>query len=89
MRRWFVTADGLLSLPLTLRWADADAVTLGPVPGPDDGVELLEVIGPGVFGRRTVRLLVDPAAVPALRAVLADTGALVAGAPDDTPTAAP
>ena len=87
--RFFVTADGLLALPLTVRWDEAEAVTLAPAPGPDDGVELLEVIGRGTFGRRTVRLLVDPAAVPALRAILADTGALVARAPDDAPNTAP
>ena len=87
--RSFVTADGLLAPWLTVHWADAEAVTLAPAPGWGDGTELLEVIGPGTFGRRTVRLLVDPAAAPALRAILAGTGALIARAPDDTPTEAP
>ena len=79
--RFFVTADGLLAGSLMVRWADADAVTLGPAPGPADGTELLEVTGPALFKTCTLRLLVDPAAAPTLRAVLAAAGVPAAGAP--------
>ena len=77
--RVFVTADGLLAGSMTVCWADA--VTLGPAPGPDDGAGLLEVTGPGLFKTCTVRLLVDPAAAPTLRAVLADAGVPAAPVP--------
>ena len=80
--RYFVTADGLLAGAMMVRWADADAVALGPAPGPADGTELLEVTGPALFRTFTVRLLVDPAALPALRAILADAGVVPDALPD-------
>ena len=95
--RYLLTPEGLVAGVRTVRWADADAVTLGPGPGAGDGGgdgdELLEVVGPGVFGGafgvRTTRLRVEPAAAPTLRAILADAGVDIARAPDDTPDEAP
>ena len=80
--RWFVTADGLLAGAMMVRWADADAVALGPAPGPADGTELLAVTGFVLFKTCTVRLLVDPAALPTLRAILADAGVAPGALPD-------
>ena len=85
--RFFVTADGLLAGGMMMRWADADAVALGPAPGPADGTELLEVTGFVLFKTCTVRLLVDPAALPTLRAVLADAGIPLDARPDPAPPA--
>ena len=82
VRRWFVTADGFLAGGMTVRWADADAVALGPAPGPADGTELLAVTGPTLLRPCTVRLLVDPAAAPALRTILAAAGVAPAALPD-------
>ena len=83
--RYLLTAEGMVAGVVTVRWADADAVTVGPAPGTDDGSELLEIVGPGVFGRafgaRTTRLRVEPAAAPTLRAILADAGVSVAESP--------
>ena len=76
VRRWFLTAEGVLALTLTVKWEDAGAVTLGPAPRLD-GVRLLEVTAPapnglllGRVGPRTLRLLVDPSAGPALDTLL-------------------
>ena len=82
--RYHLTHGGLIVGFVIVRWADADAVTLTPVPGSDDGAELLEVVRPGAFIARTIRLRVDPAAAPTLKAILADAGALPAGAPAPT-----
>ena len=99
--RYLVTAEGLVAGVVILRWADAEAVTLGPAPGTDDGTddgaddgdELLEVVGPGafggVFGARTTRLRVGPAAAPTLRALLADAGVIPAGGPAPAGDVAP
>ena len=83
--RLFVTADGLLAGAMMVRWGEAEAVTLAPGPGPDDGTELLEVTGPALFRTCTVRLLVDPAAAPALRTILADAGVAPAAPLDSAP----
>ena len=79
--RYFVTADGLLAGGMMVRWGDADAVALGPAPGPDDGTELLAVTGFVLFKTCTVRLLVDPTALPTLRAVLTDAGVVLDAPP--------
>ena len=87
--RYLLTAEGLVAGVVAVRWADVDAVTLGPAPGADDGTELLEVVDPGVFGGafgpRTTRLRVEPAAAPTLRALLTDAGVAVAGSPGRPP----